>query len=115
MTPAEIDRKLNDFVCLRCNECCRQPGFVYLKQGEAEVIAEYLKISVYDFTDQYCDLQDKQKLTLKKGAAETCVFLTAEGCSVHEAKPAQCKEFPFKWRTENSLKYCEGMKALGIS
>jgi len=98
------------FQCQRCSACCRQPGFVYLKEGEAERLALSLGTDVYAFTETYCLLFDGKHLALKKNPDETCLFLTAEGCAVYEARPAQCRDFPLKWKTEKSLNYCRGMK-----
>lgn len=111
MSTPDLSR-LKEFECQRCNECCRQPGYVYLAEDEAEKIAEFLKLSAFDFTNQYCELVDRRRLVLKKQTDEACVFLSGEGCSVHEVKPAQCREFPFKWRTERSFDYCEGLKRI---
>lgn len=113
MDSTDIDRKIEEqFGCRRCNECCRQPGFVYLAAGEAEAIASFLKTDLYDFTDRCCEVVDRRRLVLKKHADETCIFLEAGGCSIHPAKPVQCREFPFRWRTERSFEYCEGLKRL---
>ena len=101
-----------DFSCQRCNECCRRPGFVYLKDGEAERMARHLTMPLYDFTDQYCDVIDRRRLVLKKLTDETCVMLENNGCKVHPAKPEQCREFPYRWHTPASWEYCEGLKAL---
>ncbi len=103
---------LEAFECQRCNACCRQPGFVYLKEGEAEQIAGFLKLDVYTFTDRYCEVQERQHLVLKKESDEACIFLTGGGCSVHAVKPVQCRDFPKKWRTPRSFEYCEGLKKL---
>ena len=100
------------FQCKRCNACCRQPGFVYLKTGEAERVAAFLGLSVYDFTDRYCDVLERRELVLKKHADEACVFLNEQGCQIHDVKPQQCRDFPAKWRTPRSFDYCEGLKAL---
>lgn len=96
----------------RCNACCKQPGFVYLKDCEADTMAEFLGMLVYDFTDQFCDVLDRQKLVLKKSPDEVCVFLDDVGCRVHAVKPQQCRDFPSKWRTPASLQYCQGLKEL---
>ncbi len=50
------------FQCRRCNECCKQPGFVYLQKGEAERIAAFLNLEVYDFTERFCDFQERTRL-----------------------------------------------------
>ena len=103
---------LEKFVCQRCNACCKKPGFVYLKEGEADHIAKFLKLDVYEFTQKYCDIQDRMRLVLKKQQSEACVFLSGQGCRVHEVKPQQCADFPVRWRTENSFDYCVGLKKI---
>ncbi len=110
MGEAEVAKALASFTCLRCEECCRKPGFVYLSSDEADQMAACLEISPFDFINLYCELQGRQRLVLKKAANEACVFLDDWGCRVHLAKPKQCREFPSRWRTENSYRYCEGLK-----
>lgn len=110
---ARIDQKINQsFACQRCTECCRQPGFVYMTEGECEDAARYLKLSIYDFMDKYCDLIERRKIVLKKVQGEVCIFLEDDGCVIHQAKPSQCRGFPFKWRTPRSFDYCQGLKKL---
>lgn len=106
------DEKLERFECQRCNECCKKPGFVYLKEGEEESIARFLGLEVFDFVNRFCELEDRRKLVLKKNPDESCTFLSESGCSIHSAKPQQCLDFPVKWRTPASLDYCEGLKKL---
>jgi Fe-S-cluster containining protein len=103
---------LERFACRRCNLCCRQPGYVYLSPAEAGAAAAYLGLDPYDFTERFCEIQDRNRLILKKLPDESCVFLTDSGCSIHPAKPGQCRDFPVKWRTLRSLEYCEGLKRL---
>lgn len=101
-----------EFECRRCNECCRRPGYVYLKEGEAERIASYLKMPLYDFTDEYCDVIDRRRLVLKKLPNEVCIFLEANGCRIHDVKPEQCRDFPYRWHTPASWDYCAGLRGL---
>lgn len=75
-------------------------------------MAAFLSQDPYDFTEDFCEVIDRRHLVLKKQADEACVFLSAEGCRVHEVKPAQCVEFPFRWHTPRSFDYCEGLKTL---
>ena len=110
-----LTEEIEGFSCQRCHECCRQPGFVYLSADEAEASASHLKMDVYHFVDQYCDIQDRRKLVLKKHSDESCVFLGDQGCMIHPKKPLQCREFPVRWRTDRSLEYCAGLRKLNIS
>ncbi len=104
---------LEKFACLRCNECCRQPGFVYLRNGEEASMAAFLGLETFEFVNQYCELEERRWLVLKKKPqSEDCIFLTETGCSIHPAKPEQCRDFPKRWRTVRSFDYCEGLKAL---
>jgi hypothetical protein len=84
---------------------------VYLAPAEAEPIALGLKIDAYEFADKFCELQDRQRLVLKKNQDESCVFLTRDGCGIYKVRPTQCRDFPLKWKTERSIQYCEGIKA----
>lgn len=103
---------MKKFRCLRCTACCRQPGFVYLKERDAERLAAHLGMDIYQFTGTHCILMDRQHLALKKRSDETCLFLGAGGCEVYAARPVQCCDFPLNWKTERSLSYCEGLKKI---
>lgn len=105
-----LNRQLEKFVCLRCNECCKQPGFVYLSEKEVDEYASYLDLDPREFLDRFCEILDRRKIVLKKKQDEVCVFLSDSGCKIHEVKPSQCVQFPLKWRTPRSFDYCEGMK-----
>ncbi len=107
---AEFQERLGKFECQRCNQCCKKPGFVYLRTGEENAIAEFLEVSVFDFVNQSCELESRRKLVLKKNPDESCIFLTRNGCEIHPVKPQQCRDFPVKWRTPASYDYCEGLK-----
>ena len=44
------------FECHRCNACCRQPGYVYLSQKEADECSAFLGMDPFDFVNQFCDV-----------------------------------------------------------
>jgi Fe-S-cluster containining protein len=104
------DKQSIPFKCQQCSACCRQAGFVYLQSGEAERIAAFLKMDDFTFVNEHCELQDRQKLVLRKAADETCIFLSEKGCLIHPVKPKQCRDFPIGWKTPGSLHYCEGLR-----
>ncbi len=109
MPDMTLEEQLSRFQCQRCNECCKKPGFVYLAEGEPASIAAHLGLVEFDFVNQFCELEERRKLVLKKNPDESCIFLTTEGCRIHPAKPQQCRDFPVKWRTPASLDYCAGL------
>ena len=98
------------FVCKRCGNCCRVPGYVHLRDGDTVALAEYLGLAVGDFTTAYTRLTaDRRGISLVENPDHSCVFLTAEGeCLVNGAKPEQCREFPDGWHFEGYERICRG-------
>ncbi len=99
-----------------CTNCCTQPGEVYLAEGDAGRIAEYVGLSRRKFLSRYCETDSDGDLRLSTPAGKHCHFLTEAGCSIHQVKPLQCRTFPF-WpehvknrRVWKNLKqYCPGI------
>jgi len=98
--------KMKNFACRRCARCCEQAGFVYLGGKEAEETAAFLSLSAFDFVNEYCEIFARQRLVLKKGRDEKCVFLEGKDGRIYSARPAQCRDFPLKWDTPRSRDYC---------
>jgi len=115
LPPLQLEKILERFRCQQCNECCKKPGYVYLRPDEADRIAGFLTLDPRDFINEHCELLEKRQLVLKKNPDESCIFLTNEGCRIHPVKPQQCQDFPVKWRTDQSFSYCEGLKKLGLT
>jgi Fe-S-cluster containining protein len=98
-----------DFQCLRCGDCCRRPGEVRLREGEAEAIATHLSLEVGTFTEHYTRLrEDRRGLSLCERPDGACVFLEGPPacCRIQAAKPQQCLEFPARWRYTDLEKVC---------
>jgi Fe-S-cluster containining protein len=98
-----------------CIECCRQEGFVYLTEPDILRMAAFLGMSARRFERKYV-YRTRYKARLRIPAAANCHFLVEGGCSIHEAKPTQCRIFPFwpelvnskrAWRKTAS--YCPGI------
>lgn len=95
---------LSKFKCMGCGACCRQDGYVRLKKDEPDKIAAFLSMDVYEFIQEYTILtRDRQTLSLKDKAPteqsrHECIFLSDQGCRIHAVKPAQCLDFPHKWK-----------------
>ena len=90
------------FNCRACGACCKLPGYVRLREGEAERIAAFLGVDAHGFIQTQTRLtHDRQNLSLLEDADHACVFLTPENqCRIHAVKPAQCRGYPSQWRTE---------------
>ena len=77
-----------------CTRCCTQKGWVYLSEEDVPRLAAFLDMSVGDLERQYV-YRTKHTRRLRKPRQGQCPFLRADGCSVHPAKPTQCRAFPF--------------------
>src|SRR5256885_15190318 len=77
-----------------CTECCRQKGWVYLTESDLARAAAFLGLSPQAFERKYV-YRTRNKMRLRVPAASTCHFLFDGGCSIHPAKPTQCRIFPF--------------------
>ena len=105
------------FQCQDCGGCCLSRGeyaYVYLTAGDRKRLADHLKISTREFTIQYTDRTDGYLYV--KDPDKDCLFLKDGRCSVYEARPGQCRSWPF-W-PENMKKkiwekeiasYCQGV------
>ena len=97
-----------------CTRCCTQEGWVYLSVKDVPRLAAFLGISEDELRRQYVySTKHTARLRRLKGL---CPFLKADGCSVHPAKPTQCRVFPF-WpeligdekELKKAAKWCPGI------
>jgi Fe-S-cluster containining protein len=87
------------FSCTRCSACCRfEPGYVFLSQKDADILAGFLGMGYNEFIKAYCrwinGYGGKARLSLKEKTNYDCIFWK-EGCTVYEGRPRQCRAFPF--------------------
>jgi len=95
---------------------------VYVNDADIARLCEYLDMSVRRFEKRYVyRTAHTARLRKPRGGRSPhaqCPFLTAHGCSVHSAKPTQCRTFPFwpellddakEWRA--TAQWCPGMKS----
>ena len=81
------------FSCQRgCVKCCQREGFVYVSDQDIARLADHLNLPVADFERlNIYRTKNTARLRMRGG----CPFLKDDGCSVHPAKPTQCRTFPF--------------------
>ena len=107
------------FECTQCGQCCTTRGeyaFVYLNRSETVALARQVGLRLAEFKRRhtFVDEDGWRQLGFAEGR---CTFLDGEGrCGVYEARPAQCRTFPFwpefvdagEW-TEEVRDLCEGI------
>ena len=67
---------------------------MYLTEADAGRISKRLGMTVAEFERRYV-YRTRNLRRLRTAREVRCPFLTAEGCSIHEVKPVQCRAFPF--------------------
>ena len=88
------------FSCKRCSACCRfEPGYVFLSAKDRALLETFFKMESMEFSQSYCRWvplsNGKDHLSLKEKSNYDCIFWTEDGCSVYEARPLQCRAYPF--------------------
>ena len=84
------------FECTQCGNCCTgAPGYVWVDAEEIGQLAEFRGESLDDFGRKYLR-QVGSALSLIEKPGGDCIFWDkAQGCTVYEARPAQCRTWPF--------------------
>jgi uncharacterized protein len=87
------------FQCTRCSRCCRHtPGYVFLSSRDLEALCASTAMTASAFRAEYCrvvDLGIVTRLSLKEKPNFDCIFWENGGCTQYDARPFQCRSFPF--------------------
>ncbi len=109
------------FCCLgaECGDCCsgkHGPGAVWLSREDIERLANHLSITIQELRRHYLR-RLFGRTSLRERANFDCVFFRpGDGCSVYEARPLQCRTYPYWGRIlasrttwENEAEQCPGI------
>jgi Fe-S-cluster containining protein len=107
------------FQCQGSGKCCvshGEYGFVFLTLGDRQRFARHLGVTTHFFTRKYCDRTNGNWHLKEDPARLECMFLKNKACSVYEARPTQCRTWPFWPEVLNSktwkkdvLSFCPGV------
>lgn len=105
------------FKCTGCGKCCTgSPGYVYLSKQDLSRFAAHFQLTEEEFIQKYARLIDGQVALLDREGSSDCLFLQNNQCTVYDARPTQCRTFPWwvyhlrepsDW--EEAGKRCEGI------
>lgn len=99
------------FGCTQCGKCCTgSPGFVWLDETDIMRLSHHLELSREDFLKQYTRQVYGRYSLLECNTTYDCVFLKNNRCTVYEARPSQCRTFPWWESLLESPKYWEEAK-----
>lgn len=87
--------------CQSCANCCRV-ATVRLLPRDVEKLSRFLRLPESKFMAGYCDQSEDEGLVLKR-TEKGCVFLDGNLCTVYEARPSTCDDFPHLIRGAGSL------------
>jgi len=107
------------FACQGSGKCCTshgEYGFVFLTKQDRQRFAKHLSISTAEFTRKYCEKYHGAYHLIEDGKNPDCMFLKNKKCSVYEARPTQCRTWPFwpevmsakAWK-KDVLSFCPGV------
>lgn len=89
---------LKFFECTGCGTCCRWTGSVLLTDRDIAAMAAALALSEQEFIDHHTRLAPNRiQLALTDHSDGSCSFLEGDRCSIYDARPEQCRSFPFAW------------------
>ena len=89
------------FQCTECGKCCTgSPGYVWVEEEEMAAMAAALEISLELFKKRYIRSCHGRLALIEKKAPNgdyDCIFLKEKRCQVYQARPVQCRTFPW-WK-----------------
>lgn len=97
-TGREWWRKGVQFQCTGSGKCCTshgEYGFVYLNLEDRQRFAKYFKMSTRAFTEKYCEKSGGIWHLKEDPENPDCMFLKGKSCGTYEARPTQCRTWPF--------------------
>lgn len=107
------------FQCQGSGNCCisrDEYGFVFLTLSDRKRFAKYFGITIQAFTKKYCTKRAGLFHLTEIKTDPNCMFLKDKKCSVYQARPTQCRTWPFwpevmnakTWQKEVSS-FCPGI------
>lgn len=99
-----------EFKCTGCGECCRWSGSVLLSDADISRLATHLGTTEQECIDRHTRLAPNRiQLALLDQADGSCAFLAGDRCSIYEARPEQCRSFPFAWSVPEGCPALDGL------
>ena len=79
--------------CRTCANCCRE-GEAGISNRDIDRLAKFIGVTTKEFREQYTMRAKDNELILKRDSKTGCVFLKDNLCSVYEARPKACANYP---------------------
>ncbi len=110
LTNKDYPYKFDEVKCATCegNCCIGDSGYIWISKEEIKTLADHLNISIEELGLHYL-IKVGYKYSIKERQLSkdnyACIFfdLTKKCCSVYEARPNQCRTFPFWEYFKNNI------------
>ncbi len=123
LTKEGFDFAFDPIGCEACegNCCIGESGNIWITMQEIDKLARHLNIDLEEVRNKYLEKRGYKYSIKEVQLAEdnyACVFfdLDKKQCSIYEARPIQCRTFPFwdyfKDNKEEVIKECPAIKEL---
>ncbi len=97
---ASVQREVD---CTACANCCRY-SVVSVGRAELEEIARHAGMELDEVVRRYTDRDpDAPARRILRSGRDGCIFLDGNLCSIYDARPKACREFPHVTPGEHSL------------
>jgi len=104
-----------------CGDCCsgkRGPGAVWVTLAEMERLAGVMKLTLDQFTKRYVRRMGEGFSLIERANYDCIFYVPDKGCAVYDARPTQCRTYPFWGRIvvsrenwEREALQCPGINA----
>ncbi|MBM4291526.1 MAG: YkgJ family cysteine cluster protein [Deltaproteobacteria bacterium] len=108
------------FTCTGCGACCTGAGRVWVSLEDIARLAAALGLDLPTFAEEHLERAAGRWALKERAETGDCGFLRDRRCAVYEARPRQCRTFPW-WPTTlqdaaawgEAGRGCEGVGAPG--
>ena len=105
------------FKCTGCGKCCTgSSGSVYVSQTDLSRLAAFFKQPVGSFVRTHTRMLHGRRALIDRRHSGDCVFLEGKSCTVYDARPTQCRTYPWWFSNlrdaeswEEARQFCEGI------
>lgn len=77
--------------CTKCGNCCRSL-MINVSSADTKRLAAHLQTSAKEFEEKYIERSGEGTMAVMNSIP--CHFLYENKCTVYEARPEECREFP---------------------
>lgn len=91
------------FECTQCGECCRRPGYVEFTPSDVARVMEFLDIDDITLFETFELVGFEENFAVHVEKGKPCTFLDGDLCRVFDARPEQCRTYPFWPEFLNSI------------